>query len=106
MLTLTDRRTAWVLENAAEASQFTTFALFSPDARLILTAGGSEGRLQLWRAPTATTRAYELWQMVARDRGNITCAAFRQTVLSWWPVPKRGRSSSGPCRTPRRSNSS
>jgi hypothetical protein len=42
-LTLADRRTEFVLENAGEATQFTTFALFSPDGRLLLTTGGSEG---------------------------------------------------------------
>ena len=50
MLTLPERLTEAVLENPAEATQFSTFALFSPDARLILTASAGEGRLQLWRA--------------------------------------------------------
>jgi len=76
MLTLRDRLTECVLENAGEASQFTTFAHFSPDGRLILTAGAAEGRVQLWRAPTATTRPYELRQLVTRDRSPSTCAAF------------------------------
>ena len=98
ILSLKDRRTECVLENAAEASQFTTFALFSPDAQLVLTAGAAEGRLQLWRAPTADTRAYELRQLVTRDHALASCAAFapdgtfvvtgtkdRQVLV--WPLP-------------------
>ena len=73
-------------------------ALFSPDGRLALTAGSSEGRLQLWRAPTIATRPYEVRQLVARERSPATCAAFapdgsflvtgtkdRQVLV--WPLP-------------------
>jgi WD40 repeat protein len=98
LLTLQDRFTENVLENKGEAIPFTTFALFSPDARMILTAGAAEGRVQLWRAPTANTRPYELRQLVSRDRAPATCAAFapdnsfvvagtkdRQVLV--WPLP-------------------
>jgi WD40 repeat protein len=76
LLTLADRLTDGILQNKAEASRFATFALFSPDARLILTAGANEGRLQLWRAPSATTRPYELRQYMSSDPAAATCAAF------------------------------
>ena len=98
MLSLKDRRTECVLENTAEASQFSTFALFSPDSQLILTTGAAEGRLQLWRCATADTRVYELRQLVTRDHSPATCAAFapdgsflvtgtkdRQVLV--WPLP-------------------
>jgi len=85
-----------VLNNPSGARNFTTFALFSPDARLILTAGGSEA--QLWRAPTTAARARELRQLVAPDRSSVTCAAFapdgsflaagtRDRHVFVWPVP-------------------
>ncbi|HEV3262463.1 MAG TPA: HlyD family efflux transporter periplasmic adaptor subunit [Gemmataceae bacterium] len=87
-----------VLNNSSGATNFTTFALFSPDARLIVTAGASEGRLQLWRAPTAAARGSELRQLVAPDRSSATCAAFapdgsfmvagtRDRHVFVWPVP-------------------
>lgn len=55
---------------------FETFAVFSPDSTLLLTAGAPEGRLQLWRTPTETERGYEVRQMVSQERWPATCAAF------------------------------
>jgi WD40 repeat protein len=87
-----------VLQNASGASNFTTFALFSPDGQLIVTAGAAEGRVQLWRAPTLGRRASEVRQLEGDGRISPTCAAFssdgkfvvvgtrEQTVLIW-PVP-------------------
>ncbi len=81
------------------ASNFTTMAQFSPDGKLILTAGGSDGRVQLWRAPSAATRASELRQLAWGGEG-VTCGAFApdgkflvtgtkdRTVLVW-PVPSK-----------------
>jgi multidrug efflux pump subunit AcrA (membrane-fusion protein) len=98
LLTLPDGRTDGFLENLPRSARFTTFALFSPDGRFILTAGGTEGRLHLWRSPTATTRATELRQFVTTDGVGATCAAFapggsfvvvggRDRRLWAWPVP-------------------
>lgn len=100
LLKLPERRTEAILDNGIEATQFTSFALFSADARLILTAGNAEGRLQLWRAPTATTRPYEIRQYTSRERSAASCAAFapdgtfvvtgtqdRQVLV--WPLPSR-----------------
>jgi hypothetical protein len=65
------------LANPSGAMNFTTMALFSPDGDAILTASGSEeGRLQLWRAPTEKSRAYEMRQLVWNDRDQATCGAF------------------------------
>jgi len=87
-----------VLQNPSGASNFTNFALFSPDGRMIVTAGAAEGRVQLWRAPTRTRRASEIRQLEGAGRISPTCAAFspdgkfvvvgtrEQTVLIW-PVP-------------------
>lgn len=100
ILSLPEKRTEGVLENPGEATPFTTFALFSPDGRMILSAGAAEGRLQLWRMPTQTTRAYEVRQFLAKERSTPTCAAFapdgsflvtgtrdRQVLI--WPLPTR-----------------
>jgi WD40 repeat protein len=83
----------------SSANQFKTLAEFSPDGQLALTAGATEGRLQLWRLPTATTRAYELRQLIPIERAEATCAAFSPDGsfivtgngerLYIWPVPSK-----------------
>jgi WD40 repeat protein len=100
LLSLPEGLTEGVLQNASGSSNFATFALFSPDGRLMVTAGGLEGRLQLWRAPSATNRRpYEVRQLVPNDHAWVpTCAAYsgdgtflvtggrdRQVVV--WPIP-------------------
>jgi WD40 repeat protein len=66
------------LQNPGGAIPFETLALFSPDASLMLTAGASEGRLQLWHLPEGgTARGFEVRQFAVRERGApVTCAAF------------------------------
>jgi WD40 repeat protein len=75
VLTVPDQQTRGVLQTASGAMNFSTLAQFSPDGNLILTAGGTEGRLQLWRAPTEQRRAHELFQMIS-PTGPATCGAF------------------------------
>ena len=98
VLSLPEGLTDGVLENPSGGSNFTTLALFSPDARLIVTAGASEGRLQLWRTPTETERGSELRQLISPGRSPATCAAFapdgsflvsgtRDRQILVWPVP-------------------
>lgn len=67
-------RTEAVLENAG-ASSFSVCALFSPDNRMLLTADGTEGRLQLWRLPEGLSRGSELEQFVWSG-APTTCACF------------------------------
>ncbi|MBL8799722.1 MAG: HlyD family efflux transporter periplasmic adaptor subunit [Planctomycetia bacterium] len=76
VLSLPDGRTEAVLQNVTGATNFTTFALYSPDGRLIVTAGGAEGRTQLWRAADRNHRGYELRQFLSGDRSDPTCASF------------------------------
>jgi WD40 repeat protein len=83
------------------ASNFSTLALFSPDGNLILTAGGSDGRLQLWRAPTAKTRGYELRHFAwSGDQTQTSCGAFapdgsfavtgtHDRAVLVWPLPRK-----------------
>jgi hypothetical protein len=75
VLTVPEQQTVGVLQTSSGAMNFSTMAQFSPDGKLILTAGGSDGRLQLWRAPTDKRRAYELCQLVS-PMGAATCGAF------------------------------
>jgi WD40 repeat protein/biotin carboxyl carrier protein len=85
------------LADPSGVAGFSAFALFSPDAQLVLTAG-TDGQAQLWRAPTETTRGRELWRLVAEDRSAATCAAFapggafavtgtRDQKVLLWAVP-------------------
>jgi len=64
------------LKNPINAPAFETLAIFSPDGSLMLTAGASEGRLQLWRTPTSKARGFEVRQLVTTERSPVTCAAF------------------------------
>jgi WD40 repeat protein len=70
------------LMTAGEAGRFTTFAAWSPelggtpDNRLIVTTGGAEGVVQLWRAPTAADHGAEVARLMTRGAAAATCAAF------------------------------
>jgi len=76
VLGLNSRHFLGTLSNAGAAGNFSTMALFSPvNGRTILTNGNAPGRLQLWRAPTATTRAAEVRQFLW-GTGTVTCGAF------------------------------
>jgi hypothetical protein len=88
LLSVKDRQTMAVLNNSSAATQFETFALFSPDGSLMLTAGAPEGRMQLWRTPGQFAindgkkiedrylRGFEVRQLVPDERAAVTCAAF------------------------------
>lgn len=76
ILSVPDGLTKGVIQNPTGANNFSTFAMFSPDSRLIVTAGLSEGRLQVWRAPGENTRASEVRQLVTREGAPATCASF------------------------------
>ncbi len=80
ILSVPEGRTEGVLENHTGTSNFNTFALFSPRGNVIVTSSGSEGRMQVWRAPTAKNlRSSEVRQLIPSDRSaTVTCAAFSQ----------------------------
>ncbi len=69
---------AGVIQNPSGTVGFKTLALFSPDGQLVLTGSATEGKLQLWKTPSETSRAYEVRELVSteRFRSPITCAAF------------------------------
>jgi WD40 repeat protein len=98
VLSLPDGALAGVLASHG-ATSFSTMALFSPDGKLILTAGGSDGRLQLWRGPTPKKRGFELRHLVCPGDA-VTCGAFapdgsflvtgtRDQAVLVWPVPSK-----------------
>jgi WD40 repeat protein len=69
--------TQGVLEETSGAARPTTFALFSPpQGDTILTAGGAEGRLQLWKPPVGGDRAHVHRYLATPGRGTPNCAAF------------------------------
>jgi WD40 repeat protein len=87
-----------VLQTPSAAANFATLALFSPDAKLILTAGASEGALQLWRTPTDAYPGHPLRQLISSERSSVTCAAYapdgtylvtgtRDRQVTVWPFP-------------------
>jgi len=103
VVSVADRRPHSVVKNAASsASPFETLALFSPDASLIISAGISEGRLQLWHAPIDGKRAFEVRQFATVERSPVTCAAFapdgtfavsgtKDGYVYIWAVPTRDK---------------
>jgi WD40 repeat protein len=78
VLSLQDRSTVGLIRNPSGTAGFKTLALFSPDGKLVLTGTPSEGTLQLWKAPTENSRAFEVRELGAKERfrSAVTCAAF------------------------------
>ena len=102
LLSVESHQPEGVLRNPSGAANFSTMALFDPDGLTVLTNGGAEGRLQLWRTPTRTlSLAAELRQLVW-PRGTATSAAFstdsslcvtgmQDGHVLVWPMPERKR---------------
>ena len=72
----TFQRTEGVLPAPSDASQFTAFALFSPDGHDILAAGTADNPLQLWKAPAPGGRAHLIRRLAVGPTSAPTCAAF------------------------------
>jgi WD40 repeat protein/biotin carboxyl carrier protein len=95
-------RNLGTLQQAGE-TKFAGFALLSPEigkaGRVILTAGGAEGVLQLWRWSGGAGRGSELKKLVCTGYVPATCAAFgpaeggfvvagtRRGDVYLWPMP-------------------
>jgi WD40 repeat protein len=104
ILSLADRREYGEIKNHSGATPFETVAVFSPNSHLLMTAGGAEGRLQLWRAPTDGKRGFELRQLapLKGDHSPVTCAAFspdgtfavsgsKEGYVYIWDVPNQDK---------------
>ncbi|MFN4258700.1 MAG: efflux RND transporter periplasmic adaptor subunit [Gemmataceae bacterium] len=76
VLSLPGGQTEGELKATNSTNPFNTFAEFSPDAQLIMTAGASEGKVQLWRTPGPNTRGFEVRQMIPQDASPATCGTF------------------------------
>lgn len=99
VLSLPDGLHEGMIRNPSGTDGFKTLALFSPDGRFVLTGETTEGRLQLWTAPTESTRAFEVRRLTLADPSSITSAAFApngsfvvagtkdRQVLAWGPLP-------------------
>lgn len=71
-----EQRTEGVMPAPSEATQFTGFALFSPDDRLVLAAGTGDSPLQLWKAPQPGVRGSLIERLALPPGGHATCGAF------------------------------
>jgi len=106
------------LQNPGGVIPFETVALFSPDTSMLLTAGASEGRLQLWQSPTESSRGFEIRQFATREKSPVSCAAFAPRVdyngegsfavsankdgqIYLWPLPSREEMENHPIRNVR-----
>jgi WD40 repeat protein len=76
LLSLPEGRTQGVLQNPSAASNFSGFAGFSPDGRLIATTCQGQAGVQLWTVPGEHIRGREVRQLISRDQSPATCAAF------------------------------
>jgi WD40 repeat protein len=72
----TFQKTEGVLPAPSDASQFATFAIFSPDGHDILAGGTADNPLQLWKAPAPGVRAHLIRRLAAGPTSAPTCAAF------------------------------
>ena len=76
VLSLADKHLLGIIHcNAGGSSSFTNFAIYSPDGKTVLTNGGSDGKVQLWRTPINNARPAELRQYIWTG-GSSSCCAF------------------------------
>ncbi|HTK74320.1 MAG TPA: hypothetical protein VL371_03625 [Gemmataceae bacterium] len=76
VLALADQRNEGVMHAPSETTKFITFALFSPDGRLVIAAGTGDNPLQVWRAPSEGNRWSMLRRLAVGPTSAPTCAAF------------------------------
>jgi len=74
VLNLADKHLEGVIQSQSGSSNFSNFAIFSPDSSTVMTFGGNDGKIQLWRSPVNNRRPAELRQLIWP--GVATCAAF------------------------------
>jgi WD40 repeat protein len=79
VVSLADERSVGTVQNPGGGARFASFAFFSPDDSLILTAGADndqKGELTVWDTPAPGNRAAERRRLVTPKNAAITCAAF------------------------------
>ena len=77
ILSLPKGLTEGVIQAPTGATQFSSLALFSPDAQLILSSSGADGRLQLWHSPLATMIFSPPSRVVSASRSVAIISAIR-----------------------------
>jgi len=75
VLSLAEKHIEGIIHSISGSSNFTNFAICSPDGKSVLTNGGSDGKVQLWRTPVNNARPAELRQFIWTG-GSSTCCAF------------------------------
>jgi WD40 repeat protein len=75
VLSLKDKHLEGIIHSNSGSSSFTNFAVYSPDGKTVLTNGGSDGKVQLWRTPINNARPAELRQYIWTG-GSSSCCAF------------------------------
>lgn len=77
IVSLADGQSAGTLQAAGQL-RFSTFAVFSMDDSLVVTAAGGStpGEMQLWETPLSRGRGFERLRLVTPGRTPVTCAAF------------------------------
>jgi hypothetical protein len=77
IVSLADGQSAGTLQAAGQL-RFSTFAVFSMDDSLVVTAAGGStpGEMQLWETPQSRGRGFERLRLVTPGRTPVTCAAF------------------------------
>lgn len=75
VLNLADKQLEGIIQSQTGSSNFSNFAIFSPDSATVLTNGGNDGKIQLWRSPVNNRRPAELRQLIWTT-GSATCGAF------------------------------
>ncbi len=76
VIAVQDQRTEAVFLPPSDSGQFATFAMFSPDGRLVLAAGSGDSPLQLWKAPAPGVRGHLFRRLALGPNSQPTCAAF------------------------------
>jgi WD40 repeat protein len=80
LMSIQDRRSEGWLETSSDSNKFATFAIFSHDNKTILTGSQGDGRLSVWRTPSAGNRPTELRQFVPSQKlVTFTCGAISTT---------------------------
>jgi len=75
VLSLSDKHIEGVIHSNSGSSSFTNFAVYSPDGKTVITNGGGDGKVQLWRTPINNARPAELRQYIWTG-GSSSCCAF------------------------------
>jgi WD40 repeat protein len=98
--------TETIVQSPRAGSAFMSFARFSPDSSMVLTAGSADGRMQLWRLGGGGDLPTVVTDFLPPQRCSATCAAFaadgswlisgtRERQVLVWRIPGRRETDGG-----------